>query len=103
MTDSLTEKFNISVHVDLKMEINPTLRKKKWSQNGSTLEPFWRTVPTLRVELFFSLIIMFGKKIWTGGLKNVLNMIIKEKTAPHFGSTFFSVIGSSRVNYSQYQ
>ncbi len=59
MTDSLTEKFNISVHVDLKMEINPTLRKKKWSQNGSTLEPFWRTVPTLRVELFFSLIIMF--------------------------------------------
>ena len=36
--------------------------EKKWSQNGSTLEPFWKTVPLSRVELFFSLIIMFEKK-----------------------------------------
>ncbi len=29
--------------------------KKKWSQNSSTLEPFWKTVPLWRVEPFFSL------------------------------------------------
>ncbi len=27
--------------------------KKKWSQNGPTLEPFWKTMPLWRVELFF--------------------------------------------------
>ncbi len=39
--------------------------EKKWSQNGSTLEPFWKTVPLWRVEQFFSLIIMFRKKYGT--------------------------------------
>ncbi len=27
--------------------------RKKWSQNGSNLEPFWKTVPLWRVEPFF--------------------------------------------------
>ncbi len=29
--------------------------KNKWSQNGSILEPFWKTVPLWRVEPFFFL------------------------------------------------
>ncbi len=36
--------------------------EKKWSQNDSTLEPFWKTVPPWRVEPFFPLIIMFRKR-----------------------------------------
>ncbi len=31
------------------------LRKKKWSQNVSILEPFWKTVPLLRVDNFIHL------------------------------------------------
>ena len=40
--------------------------KKKWSQNGhqngSTLEPFWKTAPLFKSGAIFSLIIIFEKK-----------------------------------------
>ncbi len=36
--------------------------KKKWSQNGSTLEPFWKSAPLFKSGAVFSLIIIFEKK-----------------------------------------
>ncbi len=40
--------------------------REKWTtekKSGAKMEPFWKTVPLLRVEPFFSLIIMFRKKM----------------------------------------
>ncbi len=58
------------------LRTSPTL-KKKWSQNGSTLELFWKTAPLFKSGAVFYL---------NGGHP------VDMKTAPpwsHFGSTFF--------------
>ncbi len=44
------------------LDQNRTTLKKKWSQNGSTLEPFWKMAPPFKSGGIFSLIIMFEKK-----------------------------------------
>ncbi len=42
--------------------------KKKWSQNGSILEPFWKTAPLIISGAVFSIIIMFEKTVPKWGL-----------------------------------